>query len=65
MMKMRTCLLGGLFGLGLVGAMVPMAVARVEGFQAIEQPFGVRLGVTFVGLGLIGLEFWWFLLKGK
>ena len=64
-MRLRACWLGGLFGLGLVGAMVPMAVARVDGGQAIEQPFEVRLGVTLVGLGLIGLELWWFLLKGK
>lgn len=64
-MRLRACLLGGLFGLGLVGAMVPMAIARVDGFQAIDQPFEVRLGVTLVGLGLIGLELWWFLWKGR
>ncbi|MEO0396404.1 MAG: hypothetical protein AAF243_10535 [Cyanobacteria bacterium P01_A01_bin.137] len=61
-MRLRACLLGGF---GLVGAMVPMAVARVDGVQAIEQPFEVRLGVTFLGLGLIGLELWWFLWKRR
>ncbi|MEL6130780.1 MAG: hypothetical protein AAFU84_21455 [Cyanobacteria bacterium J06633_23] len=64
-MRLRACLLGGLFGLGLVAAMVPMAVAQVDGGQAIDQPFEVRLGVTLVGLGLIGLELWWFLWKGR
>ncbi len=32
-------------------------------FQRIEQPLGLKVGITAVGLGLIGLEFWWFLLS--
>lgn len=31
------------------------------GFQRIEQPLSLRLAVTAGGLGLIGLELWWFL----
>ncbi|MCC5664762.1 hypothetical protein LC653_12730 [Nostoc sp. CHAB 5784] len=31
-------------------------------FQRIEQPLGLKVGVAIVGLALIGLEFWWFLL---
>lgn len=30
-------------------------------FQKIEQPLGIKLGVTAAGIGLIGLELWWFL----
>lgn len=32
-------------------------------FQAIEQPLHNKLLVTLAGLGLIGLELWWFLLS--
>jgi hypothetical protein len=32
-------------------------------FQRIEQPLSHRLAVTVGGLGLIGLELWWFLLS--
>ncbi|MBD2568718.1 cupredoxin domain-containing protein [Anabaena lutea] len=32
-------------------------------FRRIEQPFWVKGTVTRVGLGLIGLEIWWFLLS--
>lgn len=30
-------------------------------FHQIEQPLGLKLGVAGAGLGLIGLELWWFL----
>ncbi|WP_052049882.1 hypothetical protein [Leptolyngbya sp. KIOST-1] len=30
-------------------------------FQRIEQPLWSKLAVTGAGLGLIGLELWWFL----
>ncbi|WP_413173781.1 hypothetical protein [Anabaena azotica] len=29
--------------------------------QIIEQPLGVKVAVTTGGLGLIGLELWWFI----
>lgn len=32
-------------------------------FQRIEQPLGNKIAVTIGGLGLIGLELWWFLLS--
>ncbi|MDF5707328.1 MAG: cupredoxin domain-containing protein [Nostoc sp. S4] len=32
-------------------------------FHRIQQPLGVKSTVTAVGLGLIGLEIWWFLLS--
>ena len=34
-------------------------------FQAIEQPLGLKVGVTIGGLALIGLELWWFLFHRK
>lgn len=30
-------------------------------FRKIEQPLPVKVGVTLGGIGLIGLELWWFL----
>lgn len=30
-------------------------------FRSIEQPLGLKIGVTIGGLTLIGLELWWFL----
>jgi plastocyanin domain-containing protein len=32
-------------------------------FQRLEQPLWVKAAVTTSGLGLIGLEIWWFLLS--
>ncbi|KOP28216.1 hypothetical protein AMR41_00655 [Hapalosiphon sp. MRB220] len=32
-------------------------------FKRIEQPLGNKAAVTLAGLGLIGLELWWFLLS--
>lgn len=32
-------------------------------FQRIEQPLGNKVAITLGGLGLIGLELWWFLLS--
>ena len=34
-------------------------------FRRIEQPLVLKAGVTLGGLGLIGLELWWFLLSKK
>lgn len=30
-------------------------------FQPLEQPLPLKVGLTVAGLGLIGLELWWFL----
>lgn len=35
--------------------------ASNSGFRSIEQPLPIKLAVTAGGLGLIGLELWWFL----
>ena len=34
-------------------------------FRRIEQPLGVKVGVTAGGIALMGLELWWFLLTPK
>ncbi len=60
-MKLKSFLFSGLFCVGLVASTAAMASAKVGGFQAIEQPLLLKLGVTVVGLGLIALELWWFL----
>lgn len=36
---------------------------QTEQFRRIEQPLGNKVAVTLGGLGLIGLELWWFLLS--
>lgn len=74
---MKTTLIGAIAGLGLLwgsatGAaaqmlhnMNEMESSRIQAteFRAIEQPLRNKLIVTLAGLGLIGLELWWFLLS--
>ena len=65
---------GSLVGLGfLLGVSSGVAVAQMPvempthssehttQFRRIEQPLGLKAGVTLGGLALIGLELWWFL----
>jgi plastocyanin domain-containing protein len=33
----------------------------IDEFRHIEQPLGLKIGITAAGIGLIGLELWWFL----
>ncbi|MBV6627821.1 MAG: hypothetical protein KI793_33680 [Rivularia sp. (in: Bacteria)] len=42
---------------------VEMPVSKEENvqFRRIEQPLGLKAAVTLGGIGLIGLELWWFL----
>ncbi|WP_346291381.1 hypothetical protein [Sphaerothrix gracilis] len=70
-MKRRDYSWGSLLSLSLLlGTVVPapakMAEPATGEFRQIEQPLGLKLGVTAAGVGLIGLELWWFLFsKGK
>lgn len=58
-----------LISLSLLLGIAPAAIAQTHApaeastgqFRRIEQPFPVRIGVVLGGLGLIGLELWWFL----
>lgn len=61
---------GTLTGLGIfiftasVGQAVPMSSEHSNSttqFRRIEQPLALKAIVTLGGLGLIGLELWWFL----
>ena len=67
---------GGIAGLGLllstasgvVVAQMPASMPthlseQTSQFRRIEQPLGLKVGVTLGGLALIGLELWWFLLS--
>ncbi|HEY9823877.1 MAG TPA: cupredoxin domain-containing protein [Stenomitos sp.] len=70
---MKTSMLGGVVGLGILlslgttPALTQMPTATQSSpqatgaFRQIEQPLAVKGTVTAVGLGLIGLELWWFL----
>jgi len=71
-MLKRTTFLGTLAGLGfLLGAISGALAAEMPAepttqntqFRRIEQPLGNKVAVTLGGLGLIGLELWWFLLS--
>jgi len=73
----RSALVGGITSLGLVLGMTSgQAVAQMphEGmqrseteqtsqFRRIQQPLWLKSAVSIGGLGLIGLELWWFLLS--
>ena len=61
-----------LIGLGLLAGLTSHALASANPHlsnisaqntivQTIQQPFWTKAVVTSVGIGLIGLEFWWFL----
>lgn len=71
----KSKILGSLAGLGFlllltsgvaVAQMPPMEMPLSESeetarFRRIEQPLGLKVGVTVGGIALIGLELWWFL----
>lgn len=41
---------------------MPMEHAQpTQQFRQIEQPLSLKIGVTLAGVGLVGLELWWFL----
>lgn len=76
-MLKKATFFGTLAGLGFLLGTISGALAAEPGmsdmdggnlpqtnqFQRIEQPLGSRIAVTLGGLGLIGLELWWFLLS--
>ncbi len=59
-------LLSGLLSTSLLlggghAAQAQISQSDTNEFRRIEQPLGLKVGVTAAGLGLIGLELWWFL----
>ncbi|MBH8577812.1 cupredoxin domain-containing protein [Nostocaceae cyanobacterium CENA369] len=55
-------LLGTVSGTALA-EMPASSSAQTSEFRRIEQPLALKVGVAIAGLGLIGLELWWFLLS--
>lgn len=74
-MESKRKIFGSLTGLGFLLGVVSSAAAQMPlqmptsepmqagQFRRIEQPVGLKVGVTLGGLALIGLELWWFLLS--
>ena len=70
-MSSKSKIWSSLAGLGLLlsltsGAAVAMPAnssAQTNQFRRVEQPLGLKVGVTAGGLALIGIELWWFLLS--
>ena len=67
-MSHKSKFLGSLAGLGLLlgvatGATAMPVQTTPTQFRRIEQPLGIKIGVTVGGLSLMGLELWWFLLS--
>lgn len=61
-----TCISVAILGVGQTMATasspeVDANSSQSQQFERIEQPLGVKVAVTLGGLGLIGLELWWFL----
>ncbi|MEL6554790.1 MAG: hypothetical protein AAFQ63_15190 [Cyanobacteria bacterium J06621_11] len=70
-MKLNFCLLTSLLTAGLLFTATPEAVnaqltgVDAEEFRKIEQPITTKVAITAAGLGLIGIELWWFLLSSS
>jgi plastocyanin domain-containing protein len=75
-MKNKTAFIGSIASLGILLGIVSgeagaqthyethsSATANTNRFQRIEQPLASKIAVTLGGLGLIGLQLWWFLLS--
>jgi plastocyanin domain-containing protein len=72
----KTTLIGSIASLGIVFGIASTeaiaqtshqthssATVQTNQFQRIDQPLKNKVAVTLGGLGLIGLELWWFLLS--
>jgi len=72
----KTKIIGGIASLGIVLGMGtgeaiaqtthethPNRTTQTNQFRPIEQPLSNKILVTLAGLGLIGVELWWFLLS--
>ena len=54
-------LLSAIVATSVQAASVESHSETAENFRKIQQPIPVKIGVTAAGLGLIGLELWWFM----
>lgn len=68
-MKLNFYLITSLLTVGLLFTAAPeTANAQLTGvdteeFRQIEQPIATKAAITLAGIGLMGLELWWFLLS--
>lgn len=68
-MKLNFYLIISLLTAGLLFTTTPeTANAQLTGvdteeFRRIEQPIATKAAITLVGIGLMGIELWWFLLS--
>lgn len=66
-LKNKKWLFGGLLSASLLltphTAKAEISQTDTNEFRRIEQPIRLKIGVAASGLGLIGLELWWFLLS--
>ncbi|MBD2354740.1 hypothetical protein H6G41_08875 [Tolypothrix sp. FACHB-123] len=75
-MVKKTALIGSIVSFGILFGIASSKVVaqtsheahssptvQTNQFQRIEQPIGNKIAVTLGGLGLMGLEIWWFLLS--
>ena len=65
-MKLQSYVIFGLLTTGLLLGNANTAKAQLTGtnadeFQQIEQPLALNVGITAAGIGLMGLELWWFM----
>lgn len=67
--RKKQILLSSLTGIVLsLMTIFPVTAAETKsnrGFQKIQQPLAIKLLVSAGGIGLIGLELWWFLFSEK
>lgn len=72
----KTALIGSIASVGILFGIVsgeaiaqkshdshPSPTAQTNQFQRIDQPLENKVAVTLGGLGIIGLQLWWFLLS--
>ena len=65
-MELRFCLIGSALSAALLFSTAEAASAQLTGvdtesFRQIEQPIGLKAGITAAGVTLMGFELWWFL----
>ena len=53
-------LVGTVVSLSLLFSPASAQMPEQTTFRHIEQPIGLKIGVTLGGLALIGTELWWF-----
>ena len=61
----ESSLIGIIFSLMMMFPVTAMERTSTEGFKKLPQPLAVKLLVSAGGMGLTGLDLWWFLFSQK